>query len=261
MKSDDGEFFIGYAPPMPRRLARFVTRVVIGLACGVVAWAVTVAAGHVPLAGGTFEFGHPQQFSGTIVERPYPSLRLDESDRNTTGRQLLLVAPGKHGADALVSGFDGRHVTLSGTRVHRGTQTMLEVEPGTLNVAVDLTRWVTTGVSGSAILADADGGTVTVRGEIVDSKCFLGVMVPGAGKTHKDCASLCVRGGIPPALFVQDRAGGSALLLLTGTSGAPIVAQALQFAGEAVEMTGTLQRQGGWLVLRTDSSTWHSVIP
>ena len=96
--------------------------------------------------------------------------------------------------------------------------------------------------------------SVTVRGEIVDSKCFLGVMVPGSGKTHKDCASLCLRGGIPPALFVQDRAGDSALMLLTGSSGEPIGARALQIAGEAVEMTGMLQRQGGWLVLRRSDS-------
>src|SRR5262249_48960048 len=43
----DDEFFIGYAPPMPPRLARFVTWIVIALACGVMAWAVTVAAAHV----------------------------------------------------------------------------------------------------------------------------------------------------------------------------------------------------------------------
>ena len=260
MTTDDGEFFIGYAPPMPPRLARFVTRVVVGLACAVVVWAVVVAAGHMPLEGGTFEFGHPQQFSGTIVERPYPSLRLDAFDPSTAARQLLLVAPGKHGADALVSGFDGRHVTLTGTRVHRGTQAMIEVAPGSFNFGGTLARPMTTGGSGSARSADADGRTVTVTGEIVDSKCFLGVMVPGSGKTHKECASLCLRGGIPPALFVQDRTGGSALLLLTAASGASIAAQALQFAGEAVEMTGTLSRPSDWLVLRTDPSTWHSVI-
>ena len=63
---------------------------------------------------------------------------------------------------------------------------------------------------------------VTLRGEIVDSKCFLGVMVPGAGRTHKECASLCVRGGIPPALFVRDRHGRSALLLLERLRGEPV---------------------------------------
>ena len=85
------EFFIGYAPPMPPRLARFVTRIVVGLACGVLAWAVTVAAGHVRLEGGTFAFGHPQRFAGTVVERPYPALRPDGVEPNRAW--LLLVAP------------------------------------------------------------------------------------------------------------------------------------------------------------------------
>jgi hypothetical protein len=251
MKTEDrDEFFIGYAPPMPPRLARFVITVVMALAFGVLMWAVTVAAGHVPLEGGTFEFGHPQRFSGTIVERPYPLLRIDGPDRGSTA-SLLLVAPGKHGADSLVSGLEGRHVSLTGTRVLRGTHTMIEVEPASLVIGE--------GSAAPAIPAQSVGGSITVRGEIVDSKCFLGVMVPGDGKTHKDCAALCLRGGIPPALYVQDRAGQSSLLLLTGAAGEPIGTQAIQVAGEAIDMTGTIERQGGWLVLRTNPRTWQPV--
>jgi hypothetical protein len=251
----DNEFFIGYAPPMPPRLARFVTRIMVGLACSVTAWAVTVAAGHVSLQGGTFEFGHPQRFSGALVERPYPALRLDGDDQSATP-WLLLVAPGKHGADAVVRGLNGRHVTLTGTRVRRGAHTMIEVEPESLVPGEPSAP----GVPAATIRAERLGdGLVQVRGEIVDSKCFLGVMVPGSGKTHKDCASLCLRGGIPPALYVHDRAGQSALILLTGTAGDPVGAQALQVAGEAIDMTGTLERQGGWIVLRTDPATWRLV--
>jgi hypothetical protein len=249
---DADEFFIGYAPPMPSQLARFVTRVVIGLACGVLAWAVTVAAGHLALEGGTFEFGRPQRFAGTVVERPYPALRPDGVEPNTPW--LLLVAPGKHGADALVSGLDERHVTLTGTRIHRGTHTMIEVEPASLVVGGEVA------LRPSAIRAESLGDhPVKVRGEVVDSKCFLGVMVPGSGKTHKDCASLCLRGGIPPALYVRDQSGQSSVMLLTGVSGEPLGAPALQVVGEAIEMTGTLHRQGGWLVLSTDPVTWRPV--
>ena len=252
---DRDEFFIGYAPPMPPRLACFVSRVVIGLACVALACAVAVAAGHVALEGGTFEFGHPQRFAGTIVEHPYPALRPDEGDRNATPWPLL-VAPGKHGADGLVRGFDGRHATLTGTRIRRGTHTMIEVEPASLVVGPESASRVTA----ADMQAESFGnGPVRVRGEIVDSKCFLGVMVPGSGKTHKECASLCLRGGIPPALYLRDESGQSSVLLLTGASGEPITAQALQAAGEAIDMTGTVQRQGGWLVLRTDPATWQPV--
>ena len=254
-REDRDEFFIGYAPPMPTRLARFVSRIVIALACVILAWGVIVAAGHVPLEGGTFEFGHPQRFAGTIVEHPYPALRPDEADRNATPWPLL-VAPGKHGAAGLVRGFDGRHATLTGTRIRRGTHTMIEVEPASLIVGPASASRVTAADIQAELFGDRP---VSVRGEIVDSKCFLGVMVPGSGKTHKECASLCLRGGIPPALYVQDQSGQSSVLLLTGASGEPISAQALQVVGEAIDMTGTLERQGGWLVLRSDPVTWRPV--
>ena len=84
-------------------------------------------------------------------------------------------------------------------------------------------------------------------------------MVPGAGNTHKECASLCLRGGIPPALHVQDRNGHSSLLLLTGPLGEPIGPAALRAAGEAVSIRGLIERRGNWLVVRTDPASWHSI--
>jgi hypothetical protein len=253
-KPEEEEFFIGYAPPMPPRLGRFVRRVVIGIGCLVVIVAVTLASGHIGLEGGTFEFGHARSFTGTIVEHPYPGLRLDGVDSNVEP-WALLVARGKHGADALVSGLEGRHLTLTGTRIQRGTHTMIEVEPASIRSEASETASVET----TAFLDQADKRNVELTGEIVDSKCFLGVMVPGSGKTHKECASLCLRGGIPPALYVQDRAGHSSLLLLVGPTGEPIGARAVQAAGEAIVVTGSIQRQGGWLVLRTDPTFWHHV--
>ena len=251
--SDQDEFFIGYAPPMPSGVGRFVGRAVTGLVLGVLAWSAVIASGHVTLEGGTFEFGHPQPFAGTIVERPYPALRLDATDGKSVA--TLLVAPGKHGADSMFRGLDGRHASLTGTRIRRGALAMIEIEPASLTLGE---RSVSDpGAAAEAALDSTD--SVTVKGEVVDSKCFLGVMVPGAGKTHKECASLCLRGGVPPALFVHDRAAKSALMLLTGPSGEAIGASVLQVAGEAVEMTGTLQRQNGWLVLRTNPSRWRTV--
>ena len=228
----------------------------IGLACGVLVWAVTVGAGHVPLEGGTFEFGHPQRFAGTIVERPYPALRLDGADR----QRDRLAAPGRtrQARRRRVGPWTGR------TSCHAGRYTRSTRHPHDDRDRARLSRRrrrIRIGCRQRQPYRPEPFGDhpVTVRGEIVDSKCFLGVMVPGSGKTHKDCASLCLRGGIPPALFVQDRAGQSALMLLTGAAGEPIGARALQIAGEAVDMTGTIERQGGWLVLRTDPRTWQPV--
>jgi len=41
-------------------------------------------------------------------------------------------------------------------------------------------------------------GTQTLVGEIVDSKCFLGVMNPGQLTTHRACAIRCISGGVRP---------------------------------------------------------------
>lgn len=253
--TEDDEFFIGYAPPMPPRLARFVKRVVMAIGLAVLTWAGTLAAGHVALAGGTFEFGQPRSFSGTILESPYPAVQLD-GEIPGSGPVPLLVAPGKHGADSLVRGLNARHVTFMGTRIERNGHLMIEIDPASLARVASVTAFGTDTVADvGSVQTDEQ---VELTGEIVDSKCFLGVMVPGSGKTHKDCASLCLRGGIPPALHVEDRAGHSALLLLTGPAGEPIGAPAVLAAGEAVTVTGSIDREHGWLVLRTDPATWRA---
>ena len=244
---DQDEFYIGYEASMPPRTARFVSIAVIVAGCGVAALAVLVAAGHTRLQGGVFEFGHPQSFSGTIVERPYPALRLD--GREERDSSLLLVAPGKHGADALVAGLDGQHVSLMGTRILRSGRTMLEVEPA--SIAASATK--AEHERPAAASAGASGELSTLTGEVVDSKCFMGVMVPGDGKTHADCAALCLRGGIPPALYVRDRSDRSALVLLAGSRNEAIGPRLSEFAGEAVEVTGILERTGEWPVVRVES--------
>jgi hypothetical protein len=248
----DDEFFIGYAPPMPPVLAAFVRRSVIAIAALIVVWAVVAATGHVRLEGGTFAFGHPEMVSGTIVARPFPVLKPDHDEARAPWP--LLVAPGKHGADSLVTGLDGRHVTFMGTRIERGAHVMIEIDPVSLESArQDQQAAPAADASQNSAVEEA----VELTGEIVDSKCFLGVMVPGSGKTHKDCAALCLRGGIPPALHVQDRSGRASLLLMTGTSGESISDQAQMLAGEPVVVTGAIVRRAGWPVLRTDPHGWR----
>ncbi len=258
---EDDEFYIGYAPPMPPRHSRFVTRTMVALIGGAALWAGVAAVGHVRLEGGTFEFGHSESFSGHIVERPYPALRLDAAPEGSAA--VLLVASGKHGADALVRGLDGRHVTLKGTRIHRDAATMIEIDGRSITARADAnpaeagfhdqtSNPVTAGSRDpGANPAEAGSHDSDYVGEVVDSKCFLGVMVPGQGKTHKDCASLCLRGGIPPALLVRNPDGASSLLLITGPAGEPLGARVFELAGERVAMRGEVELVNGWLTLRT----------
>jgi len=89
-------------------------------------------------------------------------------------------------------------------------------------------------------------GAATYRGEILDSKCWFGAMRPGHGKPHKSCASLCIRGGIPPALFVTNKAEQPGLMLLTenktsfGMSILPFVGEPVAIAGEVLQWNNLL---------------------
>src|SRR5690606_3083584 len=101
---------------------------------------------------------------------------------------------GKFGAQPLVRGLAGRRVRLRGALIYRDNQTMIEIEPGSL---------VETGMGSIPEQSVREWGEVRLVGEIVDSKCFLGVMNPGNLKTHKSCAIRCISGGIPPVLLVR----------------------------------------------------------
>jgi len=76
-------------------------------------------------------------------------------------------------------------------------------------------------------------------GEIIDPKCYAGSMKPGDGKTHKACAALCLRGGIPP-VFVTGP--DHAAYVLTTAGGRPIqgddLARVIAVVGDRVEMSG-----------------------
>jgi hypothetical protein len=99
---------------------------------------------------------------------------------------------------------------------------------------------------------------VTLQGEIVDSKCFFGAMKPGEGKTHKACATLCIRGGIPPMLITLDSSGQQTDYLLVDPEGRGLVGASLEailpFVADAVEVSGAVEQRGELRLLRIDST-------
>src|SRR5947207_1819862 len=96
-------------------------------------------------------------------------------------------------------------------------------------------------------------GRRTLVGEIVDSKCFLGVMNPGQLTPHRACAIRCISGGVPPVLVVRQKNGPAIYLLLVASDGKPV----LDIVAEPVEITGEVEREGDLLILRADPATYH----
>jgi hypothetical protein len=238
------DFYIGYLPNAPKDLARIIKRVVATLFVVAIVIASTLVVAQRPFDASNFEFGKVRSFEGTIQARPYPTLLVTHAGATEPARYLL-VAKGKHGAD--VAAFDGQRVRLRATLIYRDHHTMLEVEPGSIAVAVEEGADGSSNASNSAG-AEIDLGPVTLTGEIVDTKCYLGVMNPGRGKVHRDCAARCLSGGIPPALLVRST---GELYLLTDASGAPLPsARFLARAGEPLTLRGTAFQRGQTRLLR-----------
>jgi hypothetical protein len=239
------ELYVGYLPAAPRPVARFVRRLLPGLVAAAAGIAATLAVLQRPFDPGTFEFGTTRRFEGTLLERPYPIL-VDQEPRGA-----LLVREGKHGAAPDADGLDGRRVRLEATRVESPLGRMLELVPGSVEA---LASSAPPGEGAYEITGAAETlGRIEVTGEIVDAKCFNGVMKPGKGKPHRACAARCLAGGIPPQLLVISAEGASRLLLLADDAGGPLPpASFLALVGEPVTASGTVERRAGLLVLRVE---------
>jgi hypothetical protein len=241
--SDNEQFYIGYAPRPPRRIARTIFRVVVGLNALGATVALTLLLAQRPFGRSTFEFQEYREFAGELELKPYPALLVGRPGGKEYSRYLL-VAPGKHGADAEARPFAGNAVRLQGALIYRDGHTMVELVPGSVQVLKE----------GPAAVSLATLGEVTLTGEIVDSKCYLGVMNPGRTKVHRDCAARCISGGIPPALVTAD-----GFYVLAGGDGQPLQHEVLDWVGETIEVTGTLQRSGETLTLRAEPSSFRRV--
>ena len=221
------EFYVGYLP-MPSGVRRTIAGVVIALGILAVTAAAILIAGQHPFAPSTFEFQQYREFRGTLLAGPYPALAIPGQ-----GSPWLLVGPGKHGAGDLRQ-LNGRDVRLKGERVFRGQDHMIELLPGTLSP----------GGRSDRIATAVDLGEVQLTGEIVDSKCYFGVMNPGNGKVHRDCAVRCISGGIPPAFLVRDVAGRTETLPLDNWKPA-----LLDHIAEPITIRGRLAHSSGRLTL------------
>ena len=248
--SDD--FYIGYLPTAAPRLAAHMRRFTLGLilaSLGVGALLIFSMGGFSKAA---FEFGVEREFMGTIADHAIPSLIVERPGIAADSEGLssyVLVAFGKHGAPSDVTDLKGRRVRLRGSLIYRDAQTMIEVAAGSVE---DLGSGTFTGSA-------EELGVQVLTGEIVDSKCFLGVMKPGNLKPHRACAVRCISGGIPPVLLVRDSDGQAVYYHLVSPEGEAVNALVLDRVAEPVRVEGRVVKRGGLLFLYADPANYRAV--
>jgi hypothetical protein len=232
------DFYVGYQPQAPSGLRKFLRTLVLALLALSAVVAILMVIGQNPFPASRFEFQQYRRHEGLIVLDPHPRLL-------TANGSYLLVGSGKHGADEAVKPFHLKTVSLNGALIEREGQRMLELAP-----EADAVR----PLAGSRTSPHTTEtlGPVSLTGEIVDSKCHLGVMNPGQGKVHRACASNCIRGGVPPGFLVRDAQGSTRFLLLTGKDNRAVNLDVLDYVAEPVTIRGVLSRVDGMLVLAMD---------
>lgn len=243
MMSD--EFYIGWENRAPAQTGRWTHWTVIALAGAAVLLALGLSASQRTIGRATYDWTNEQPFTGILRRSPVPLLEvIDESGRP---KSRLLVAPWKHGfSEQLAETYDGRRVRLAGKVIQRGDHIMIETSLDSVTLLVDEIT------SPHSAPVPVSLGRRTLSGEIVDSKCWLGVMNPGRLTPHRACAVRCLSGGIPPILLVQYEDGRKEHYLLVGTDGRALNREILDFVAEPVAITGEVRRHGDLLVLAAE---------
>lgn len=231
-------FFIGWSG----ELAKPTRRQMLGAGLGLAAGAGAVGAGlgaMAPAPGpGVWDQGRKVAVTGTIYPEPY--LHLLTRDLGEGVRPVFLVGPDKTRIDVRPAlTFTGAAVT--GTMIERGEHAMMAVEGIYPDPAPGRVRHG----------REKDFGDVLLAGEILDAKCWFGAMRPGHGKTHKACAALCARGGLPLAFAELDRcAEGKAGFLFLDERGQPFGAEIIPLVADPVAVRGRIIEVAGLRQIR-----------
>lgn len=251
---NNSEFYIGWMPKAPTGFAKHVKRILLILFTVAVIVGYLLSTSQKKFSTASFEFGKLTEIKGVYYNSPVPMLKV--FDKNNLSITIPLVGYGKHGAETAIMelekekkvSLDGKEVTLKGTLIYGDGKTLLQVDKNENPI-------VTIGSESTARLQQKDLGIQTIRGEIIDPKCYFGVMKPGEGKVHRDCAIRCILGGIPPVLHVQNEKGESNYYLLLGPNGEKMNEAVQDFVAEPVSIEAKVVQQDDWIILYTSKES------
>ncbi|MGD9789163.1 MAG: hypothetical protein AB7Q00_07220 [Phycisphaerales bacterium] len=238
--------YVGYLPA-PRE-HRDTVRLALPLIMILLAIVASLAALAQRSPGNAVWHVDTNSWTGTILAEPQPMLIVSEHQGPSV---ILLVAEGKHGIRERIKPFNHTTATIKGTLLERDHRRMIEVASSPDAMASVAT---TPDSPPREIPTPKSLGPITITGEVIDPKCYLGAMKPGEGKAHRACAILCIQGGIPPMLLSRDATGIPTYYLLTDAQGhAATIDTVRDFVGMPTTITGTLEQLADLHILRAES--------
>ncbi|MDH7447760.1 hypothetical protein [Aquimarina sp. 2201CG14-23] len=253
MNNNEDDFFVGYLDNVSSKTKKTVKNFVLLGLLGILIIAVVFAFSQNTFKNSSFELTTNTKIMGVYHEMPYPMLKV-KTDENSF-KNILLIGFGKYSANPFlkkireeVSELSGSMLSIEGNLIYYNGKTLLQItsdEKVTLIEKANPKRLPET----QALVTDME-----LKGEIVDPKCYFGVMKPGKGKIHRSCAVLCISGGIPPVLATNDENNISEYYLITDQKGNPIHKDILPYVGKPSLVTGNVVQVEDWYQLRIDVS-------
>ncbi len=251
--SDKKDFFIGYLPKAPKRIARTSLLAVLLFFVLLGVSAFMVVNYQRTINNGTYEYGELTEVEGLIYYKPQPFIKVFQGkdiNGDPVFKNILLIDFGKFGATETLRKIEAKstrqfnsvYIKLRGTLVYHDGTTLLELtekENSYISYRPLIDRYLYS-------KAKSDLGTQTLKGEIVDPKCFFGSMKPGEGIPHKSCAALCLSGGIPAMYVTQNEQGHNEYLLVLGEDGQPVNKEIMKYVADPVSISGRVERWDEW---------------
>lgn len=251
MEENKDEFYVGYLDEVPPKTKKSLKRFVLFSVGVIIIIAAVFSLTQNTFKNSTFELTTSTKIMGVYHEMPYPMLKVKTTEN--TFKNILLLGFGKLSVNPYlnkirneVPELSGSMLSIEGNLIYYNGKTLLQVtsdEKISLLETADSKRLPT-----SDILVE----NIELKGEVIDPKCYFGVMKPGKGKIHRSCAVLCISGGIPPVLATTDENNISEYYLITDQQGQPIHKEITPYVGKPSLLKGDVVKIEDWYQLRID---------
>ena len=248
---DRDDFYISYAP-IPASYRKFLLRFVPLLVIGIGLFSLLLPGLHNQFTLGKIQ--GRQELEGLLVADPVPHLvvpRPGNVNSNVPFSRYILSGTGKTAPKASIVEHVGQWVKLTGTVVSRNQLSVIaagaaeQIEPPA-DVSIDPS-------DGTSL------GQYTLKGEILDGKCYPGIMKPGQGKTHRACAIRCIAGGVPAVFRVENNRNDVMYFLLADLKGKAVNDRILNMVADPIQITGEVIQYDDMFVVQAEPDTYERV--
>jgi hypothetical protein len=248
-------FYIGWMGAAPKALVQFIKKYLLFIFILAVVLGTLLALSQKKFGTGNFEFGTLTDIKGIYFDKPVPCIKV-LNGKDIWGNQSYITIPlvgyGKHGAEGAIRELEKekntilnqKEITLRGTLLYNDGVTILQVDKNDNRDLIFSNKTI----PAELLPKVKDLGTTKIKGEIIDPKCYFGVMKPGEGKPHRDCAIRCILGGISPMLAVKNEHGEANYYLLASSDGGSINSAVQDYVAEPVELEAHLIQYDDWVV-------------